>query len=167
MVIAMMVLLVLAGLGLIAMRFVRMETASGGYTRGSRNAFHVAEGGLRLSAGYTAQQPDYFHRQSAFNNPAAPTYTFPIGHLARTPDATRLGVMDYQATMSRPRLAQPPALFQVGGSMANRFVFYTYQMDVVGTVNGDPVARTASAGGAAAVKQLRADVRLGPITLNQ
>jgi len=46
MVIAMMVLLVLAGLGLVAMRFVRMETAAGGYSRSSRSAYHVAEGGV-------------------------------------------------------------------------------------------------------------------------
>jgi len=167
MVVAMMVLLVLAGLGLVALRMVRMEVAASGYLRESRSALHVAESGLMITAGFTTQQPEYFHRAALAANPAAPTFTFPQGRIGNSADPARLGTLDYLAVMSRPRLGLTPALFQVGGSSANRFVFYIYQVDVVGTVNGDPVTRAAAPGGGSAVKQLRADVRIGPIMLNQ
>ena len=85
----------------------------------------------------------------------------------RSADTTRVGRLEYIATMSRPRLAAPPPGYQVGGGVGNRMAFYVYQVDVTGTVNGDPVTRQADPGGAAAVKQVRADVRFGPITINQ
>jgi Tfp pilus assembly protein PilX len=166
-VLAMMILLVLAGLGLVAIKFVHTEVAANANLRSSRTAWQVAEAGLKQTAALTTQQPLYFHEQAFRNNPAAPSFTFPTGLLPSTADAARLGTLQYSATMSRPRLAGSPAQYQVGGSFANRFVFYTYQIDVTGTVNGDPVNKIASPGGNSALKQLRGDVRIGPIPVQQ
>jgi len=163
----MMVLLVLAGLGLIAIRFVRLEATSAGYTRTSRTAFHVAESGLTRTAMLVTEQPEYFHRLAYAANPVTPLYTFAKATIKNSADTGRLGRLEYVSTMSRPRLAAPPPGYQVGGGPSNRFAFYVYQVDVVATVNGDPLARTAESGGGAAVKQIRADVRFGPVTLNQ
>lgn len=167
MVIAMMVLLVLAGLGLVAMRFVRMETAAGGYSRSSRSAYHVAEGGVTRIAYLGAIEGQTFHNAAYLANPVNPSFTFAKATLDRSADTERLGRLEYIATMSRPRLAAPPPGYQVGGGVGNRMAFYVYQVDVTGTVNGDPITRQADPGGAAAVKQVRADVRFGPITINQ
>lgn len=161
-----MVLGLLLGLGLAAIRLIRMQAASSGYVKNSRSAFHIAASGLRRAGALVTEQPEYFHREAVLANPVSPTYAFPKAQLAAA-DRARMGRLDYAVVMSRPRLSGTPPMYQAGGSAANRFAFYVYQFDVVGTVNGDPVTGAVESGGGAAMKQLRGDVRVGPIPVNE
>ncbi|MBI4508501.1 MAG: hypothetical protein HY698_02615 [Deltaproteobacteria bacterium] len=184
-VVVMMVTLVLLGLGLMSLRQVRTELSSSGHLRTSRQAYQAAHSGLVRSSLTVLTAPDYFHRMAVQASPSAPSYLIGSDAALSTPgvfaladpfgaavspgtgDEKRVGTLEYRASMQRPRLAPSPAGFQVAGGTGNRFVFYTYEFDVLGWVNRAPGGLSVDPGTSGARKHMRADVRVGPIALNQ
>jgi hypothetical protein len=191
-VIVMLVLLVLLGLGLMALRQTRTEMATTGNVRAARQAWDAAHMGLVRSSITALTAPDHFHRLAvlAILDDAVehPTYTFGADQVIEagevpgifrfapaltteedeaTFDVDRAGNLDFRSTMSRPRLASPPPGFQVAGGSGSRFVFYVYEFDVTGWVGRRPGEELIEPGTGGARRRLRADVRLGPIAVNQ
>jgi hypothetical protein len=188
-VLVLLVTMILLGLGLMAMRQSRTEQLSTGNMRASQQAYQVAQAGLVRSATTALGAPDEFHRRAIRKllDDKEPTYTFGEEDNISTPDGIftmvnslesdsaaadsgdvdRLGLMEYRATMSRPRLSTPPAGYQAAGSNANFIAFYVYQFDVDAWINREDSLESIAPGTGGAVRRLRADVRIGPIFLNR
>lgn len=189
-IVVLMVTLVLLGLGLIALRQTRTEALTTGNLRASRQAYQAAHSGLIQSTS-SGINWDVLHRRAVqnsvaeFGNVSSPFYVFGAeqtdlpepgffelddpfgGEPVDSLDHERVGKLEYRTTMSRPRLAAPPPRFTIAGGQGTMFVFYTYQFDVLGFVNREPGSTTIQPGRGGARKAIRADVRVGPIALQQ
>lgn len=183
----MLITIALTGIALVVFRQTRTEMTTSGNLRVTEQARQTAQTGLERAALIAMSAPEYFHRLAVQGGAGtAPVYAFgtenggtgffriadPFGGSGTPEEMDRVagGNLEWRATMSRPRLAEPPPGFQVAGGTGNRFVFYTYQFDVMGWVMRDattPPFDTVAPGAGGARKALRADVRLGPIAVNQ
>lgn len=185
MVVVMLIVIALTGIALLVYRQTRSEMLTSGNLRVTEQARQTAHSGLQRAALTVMSAPDYFHRLAVQGGGGtAPTYSLgtegggsefhtvadPFGGAGSAAESARVGTLEWRATMSRPRMAEAPAGFQVAGGSGNRFVFYVYQFDVFGWVNRDTTTApydTVAPGTSGSRKALRADVRIGPISVNQ
>ena len=185
-IVVLLVILTLTGLGSDGAAGKSLQFATG-TVRVGEQALQAAQSGLVRVVQATSVAPDYFHRLAVTSRPDAPTYTYgqewstsvPIGvfpmadafggdpNAITTRDRARLGRVEYRAVMSNPRMANTPPGFQVAGGSGNRFVFYMYRFNVTGWINRAAGGENVSPGTAGARRVLQADVRLGPMPINQ